>query len=450
MIRRVRTPEGARYYGAPIGTPIVKGRSGKLRAIKTARVVPEAFDVTAQNPDDAGWIRGWVEADLAWKGGEDWENRLASTRGWAQAKADKLAAKGKADTRYQDLVTTIDNLLATGGTSKPKNLADVLRDVLGNVEFQDMSSKQDGSLVVYNHPSGSVSLTTTRSGYRWQVTSKGKKPRSSRVFTSLDEVAESLKKELAANGAPTVHPSVTESSTDIGGNPRSLITQKKQAVAANVLPERNRKHTGWKRAGVMQGKDGRAAMGIIVDGQEEPTLYTEYDLPDDVIQGLVDDLETVRKALPSDLQDLDFGLYVPAGDPLFTDDDGNPSLDVGGYTVAGSSLITLNPLSALNQPMPAEDGWDWSDHPPFYDYESPRLSTMMHESGHLVSMQRGTLQGFGAMLVEDAMDQSDDELFGYAASAPQEAYAELYAQYKIGGRGSLDVADRWADQFAWD
>ena len=75
---------------------------------------------------------------------------------------------------------------------------------------------------------------------------------------------------------------------------------------------------------------------------------------------------------------------------------------------------------------------------------------MMHESGHLVPMQRGTLQGFGAMLVEDAMDQSDDELFGYAASAPQEAYAELYAQYKIGGRGSLDVADRWADQFAWD
>ncbi len=295
MIRRVRTPEGARYYGAPIGTPIVKDRSGKLRAIKTA-----------------------------------------------------------------------------------------------------------------------------------------------------------LKKELAANGAPTVHPSVTESSTDIGGNPLDLVLDKIEIVGRNVLPERNRKHTGWKRLGVVKNPNGHNAVAIKIDGEDEATLVSEFDFDDEVFQGIVDDLVTVKETLPADLKDLQFGVYIPHGDHMFEDEDGNPDQSVGGYTITGAAMITLNPMMAVNAPLQAEDGWDWGDHPPFYDYLSPRLSTMVHEAGHLVSMQRGTIEGFGEFPVREMTRRTKGEIAGYAATNPQEAYAELYAQYKIGGPGSLPVADAWAREFNWD
>jgi hypothetical protein len=35
-VRHVRTPEGAKFYGAPVGSPIVKDRAGKLKAVAGA------------------------------------------------------------------------------------------------------------------------------------------------------------------------------------------------------------------------------------------------------------------------------------------------------------------------------------------------------------------------------------------------------------------------------
>ncbi len=250
--------------------------------------------------------------------------------------------------------------------------------------------------------------------------------------------------------SPTVHPSVTESSTDIGGNPLDLVLDKIEIVGRNVLPERNRKHTGWKRLGVVKNPNGHNAVAIKIDGEDEATIMSEYDFDDEVFQGIVDDLVTVKETLPADLKDLQFGVYIPHGDHLFEDDDGNPDQSIGGYTITGAAMITLNPMMAVNAPLQAEDGWDWGDHPPFYDYLSPRLSTMVHEAGHLVSMQRGTIEGFGEFPVREMTRRTKGEIAGYAATNPQEAYAELYAQYKIGGPGSLPVADAWAREFNWD
>lgn len=59
-MRRVRTPEGARFYQAPIGTPIVKDKyTGKMRALKA--VAPAPVKVPAA-PVSKSFLRKLVAA----------------------------------------------------------------------------------------------------------------------------------------------------------------------------------------------------------------------------------------------------------------------------------------------------------------------------------------------------------------------------------------------------
>ncbi len=241
---------------------------------------------------------------------------------------------------------------------------------------------------------------------------------------------------------------VRKQQSDIGGNSVQLIQERLNAVDKNVLPG-TQKHVKWQAVGFLPDEPhGTPVMAYMVEGHEFPTLYSELQFSDEVVQGVLDDLQTAQDNLPEDLRDVTLGVYIPADDPLFTDDGGNPDPSTGGYTVAGSTLINLNPMVAQQYPMSPEEGWDWEYHPPAFNYMAPRLSTIMHESGHVVSGQRGTLRPEEESSVV-SMISRQGQTKGYSTTAPQEAYAEFYMQYKMGGRGSSQQADAWADEFDW-
>lgn len=242
---------------------------------------------------------------------------------------------------------------------------------------------------------------------------------------------------------------VFKQQSDIGGNSVQLIQERLNAVDKNVLPG-TQKRVKWQAVGFLPDKpNGNPVMAYMVEGHEFPTLFSELEFPDEVVQGVLDDLQTAQDNLPEDLRrDVMLGVYIPADCPLF-ENDGEPDPSTGGFTIAGSTLINLNPLIAQQYAMSPEEGWDWTYHPPAFDYMAPRLSTIMHESGHVVSGERGTLRPEEESSVV-SMVSRQGKANGYASTQPQEAYAEYYMQYKMGGRGSDEQADAWADEFDWD
>jgi hypothetical protein len=115
--RRIRTPEGAKFYGAPIGTPIVRDRvTGKLKAA-TAKVAPAKDTVP-----DLGTKRGWAVSEKAKK---QVEQRDAEMFGTPEKPAGKKP-RTKVQTgqqREEDVKKRADNYPGEGTPKDPKRVS---------------------------------------------------------------------------------------------------------------------------------------------------------------------------------------------------------------------------------------------------------------------------------------------------------------------------------------
>ncbi len=115
--RRIRTPEGAKFYGAPIGTPIVRDRvTGKLKAA-TAKVAPAKDTVP-----DLGTKRGWAVSEKAKK---QVEQRDAEMFGTPEKPAGKKP-RTKVQTgqqREEDVKKRADNHPGEGTPKDPKRVS---------------------------------------------------------------------------------------------------------------------------------------------------------------------------------------------------------------------------------------------------------------------------------------------------------------------------------------
>ena len=115
--RRIRTPEGAKFYGAPIGTPIVRDRvTGKLKAA-TAKVAPAKDTVP-----DLGTKRGWAVSEKAKK---QVEQRDAEMFGTPEKPAGKKP-RTKVQTgqqREEDVRKRADNYPGEGTPKDPKRVS---------------------------------------------------------------------------------------------------------------------------------------------------------------------------------------------------------------------------------------------------------------------------------------------------------------------------------------
>jgi hypothetical protein len=84
---------------------------------------------------------------------------------------------------------------------------------------------------------------------------------------------------------------------------------------------------------------------------------------------------------------------------------------------------------------------------------NPRLYTMIHEIGHVYDAKMnhlGDRLGRGATVNDQGLFRAKrNELSRYGATSQKEGYAEAFAQFYLGGKGSSSVADAYSRVYGW-
>lgn len=185
-------------------------------------------------------------------------------------------------------------------------------------------------------------------------------------------------------------------------------------------------------------------------------VVSDVPIPQDTMDEIVADLETVVKALPPDVNIDRIDVVIPQNDPLF-------KRGPLGYTVQGRApVIHLHPMVAKNVPlsevldeMVQGTGGDINDVQRAYslatDDDAPRLGVMMHESGHLVDFAREDTSPDTFTIVRWLLALADSGLTDdyYAMKDPFEGYAEFYADYRLSPNPN-PASLSYAERYRWD
>ena len=191
------------------------------------------------------------------------------------------------------------------------------------------------------------------------------------------------------------------------------------------------------------------------------TSLFEGKMSQKAVQETLADFDDAIDTLPERLRKQAIELLVPKGDTKFRAS--LHSAETGGYVLRGTPRIHLSPKIAK--------GLNWGDQSehfaPYYEAAHTRRSVITHEMGHVVdgllqsTKQAGGMTPSGIALPMDtpidetlfwrrAFDRINDDTHRYARKNPAEGYAEMYAQYKIGGPGSSPIADAYARRYGWN
>lgn len=206
-------------------------------------------------------------------------------------------------------------------------------------------------------------------------------------------------------------------------------------VAPKVLAQRTKRNAPDPLEGVRT---------ITPKGMTWPGFYetewarvnTQVELTPEQAAGLLADIETVAKAMPTPRK---ISVMVPESlnGLLVSSTEEEMDDQTFGFVIHGSDVINLHPDVARGG-IPPNPGFVLGHIGPYYDPQNPRLSTLMHESGHLVAAQDkhwDTL--FGSKdPVRNAKRALDHKW--YATYSQDEAYAEMYAEFHLGSPADGD------------
>lgn len=173
------------------------------------------------------------------------------------------------------------------------------------------------------------------------------------------------------------------------------------------------------------------------------TVMVEPKLTQAQTRELLADFDFALSALPPRARREAIELIVPSGDKMFAG-----SRAAGGYVISGGRRIHLAPAIAKGRQWPRSDGW----HGPYAKVVTTKRGTITHEMGHVLDNINGH--------TKDKFDQAARQFhrehvvplqgeFRYAHKNSQEGYAEMFAQWVIGGPGSHPVADAYAKRYGW-
>ena len=171
------------------------------------------------------------------------------------------------------------------------------------------------------------------------------------------------------------------------------------------------------------------------------TVMVEPKLTEAQIRQLLQEFDVALGSLPPRLRREAIELIVPSGDKMFAG-----SNAAGGYVMNGGRRIHLAPAIAKGREWEKSSGW----HGPYAATVSTLRGTIVHELGHVVdnlnqhTRDRGAARAFHSQQVTPLQGE-----FRYAHKNPQEGYAEMFAQWVIGGPGSHPVADAYARKYGW-
>ena len=241
----------------------------------------------------------------------------------------------------------------------------------------------------------------------------------------------------------------------------------------------------------------KAVLGIgatVYMGKHGDILVLDKDLPTSLttpkkVAALLADMDTVVAAIPPSLRgpgQAPLAVIVPANDPRlpYVPTDHGLFLHmlrngangiVLGYTVRDTGVINLNP-TVLGNPPPMLAQRMKETGGPYTAANSARLGTLMHESGHFIETAKDSFQEEPALQIDPdtgelglTLTAHPDEMrfFAhivktykesltdhYAMSDMYEAYAEAYAEYRLGSDtddpGWIDMAREYADRYGWD
>jgi hypothetical protein len=138
---------------------------------------------------------------------------------------------------------------------------------------------------------------------------------------------------------------------------------------------------------------------------------------------------------------------IVANNKAFRDRNYTAAQNMNKYTRhAGTKGQELKPKSApiWGHTMPASEKVETSG----------RIYTMIHELGHVHdNIHNHTGGTFGAMQGKPdgvwKVSKADGSMSRYGTTNQQEGYAEAFAQYFLGGKGSNKASDRYARVYSW-
>ena len=173
------------------------------------------------------------------------------------------------------------------------------------------------------------------------------------------------------------------------------------------------------------------------------TVMVEPKLTQSQIRELLDDFDFALSALPPRARREAVELIVPSGDKMFAG-----SNAAGGYVISGGRRIHLAPAIAKGRQWPRSNGW----HGPYAEMVTTKRGTMTHEMGHVLDNINGHTRDQYDLAARKFHRENVVPLegeFQYAHKNAQEGYAEMFAQWVIGGPGSHPVADAYARKYGW-
>ena len=172
------------------------------------------------------------------------------------------------------------------------------------------------------------------------------------------------------------------------------------------------------------------------------TVMVEPKMTQSQIRELLDDFDFALSALPPRARREAIELIVPSGDKMFAGRNA-----AGGYVISGGRRIHIAPAIAQGRQWEKSSGW----HGPYATKATTLRGTVTHELGHVLDNINAHTRDDGdtARLFHTQQVAPIRGEFKYAHKNPQEGYAEMFAQWVIGGPGSHPIADAYANKYGW-